>query len=96
MNRSKARFLCIAYDISDNKRRNRAFKTLKRYGLPVQYSVFECWLSDRQLEDLREELARIMAEDDSLRLYDLCHSCHRATITVGAAETTHLHQTYIY
>lgn len=96
MRRSNARFLCITYDISDNKRRNRVFRTLKRYGLPVQYSVFECWLSDRQLEDLREELARIVDEDDSLRFYDLCHACHRATITIGTAETTPLNQTYIY
>lgn len=96
INSREARFLCVTYDISHDKRRNRVYKTLKRYGLPVQYSVFECWLSDRQLAELREELARIVDEDDSVRFYDLCNACHRATITVGTAQTTQLRQTYIY
>lgn len=96
MNSSKAKFLCITYDISNNRRRNCVFKALKRYGVPVQYSMFECWLSERQLKDLRNELARIVSEDDSIRFYDLCHACHRATITIGTAETTHLNHTYIY
>lgn len=96
MNRREAKFLCVTYDIGDDKRRNRVFKTLKRYGLAVQYSVFECWLTDRQVEEMREELARIVGEDDSIRFYDLCHACHRATITVGTARTTRLEQTYVY
>ncbi len=96
MNRREAKFLCVTYDISNDKRRNRVFKTLKRYGLPVQYSVFECWLSDRQIDEMRDELSRIVDEEDSVRFYDLCHACHRATITVGTAKTTHLKHTYIY
>ena len=96
MNIREAKFLCVSYDISDNKRRNRVYKTLKRYGLPVQYSVFECWLTESQVEQMRQELARIVVDDDSVRFYDLCHACHRETITVGTAQTTHLKLAYIF
>ncbi len=96
MNRREAKFICVAYDVSDDKRRTRLHKTLRRFGQAVQYSVFECWLTRRQVAEMQEAVARIVAEADSVRYYDLCSACHRQTITFGTAETTELKQTYIY
>ena len=50
------RFYLISYDIINDKRRNKVFKTLMDYGDRVQYSVFCCQLSDRELLNLREKL----------------------------------------
>lgn len=41
---SRQRYL-VTYDVTDDKRRTRVFKTLKCYGHHVQYSVFVCDLS---------------------------------------------------
>ena len=46
----------VSYDISDDKRRRMVAKLLEGYGYRVQYSVFECDLSLKQLQKLRREL----------------------------------------
>jgi CRISPR-associated protein Cas2 len=38
-------FVVVAYDISDDPRRTKLHNTLKNFGTPVQYSVFECILA---------------------------------------------------
>ncbi len=47
----------IAYDIADDKRRNRIFKTLMGNGDHVQFSVFLCDLNDVELARLRRDLS---------------------------------------
>lgn len=70
--------LVIAYDISDNRRRTRLFKALKRYGTPVQESVFECHLTPNQFVQMRQEIERLIdPETDQLRYYELCNTCAR-------------------
>ncbi len=66
----------IAYDISDNRRRNRLFKALKHFGTPVQESVFECHLTPNQFAQMRQQIERLIdPETDQLRYYDLCNAC---------------------
>jgi CRISPR-associated protein Cas2 len=65
----------ICYDIRDPKRWRRCFKLLKGYGTSLQYSIFRCRLTKRELERLRWELETELAEDDSLMLVGLCPSC---------------------
>jgi len=40
--------IVVAYDIIDDKRRNRVAKTMEDYGTRVQYSVFECVLEEEK------------------------------------------------
>ena len=47
----------IAYDVSDDKRRNRVFKTLMSNGDHVQFSVFLCELNGVELARLKGDLA---------------------------------------
>lgn len=76
----------IAYDIPDDKRRTKVHKLLCGYGGWTQYSLFECWLTRRQLLELRAKLAPHLREDrDSVRLYPLCAACQRGVVTVGGA-----------
>lgn len=66
----------VTYDISDDKRRNKLFKTLKNYGYSVQYSVFECFLNNKDLSQLKKEvLPLINQNEDSITYYSFCESC---------------------
>ncbi|HUN23602.1 MAG TPA: CRISPR-associated endonuclease Cas2 [Anaerolineales bacterium] len=60
----------------DDRRRTRLHKHLLKYGTPVQYSVFECWLSATQWRELQKQLPKwVKAKDDNLRCYVLCGAC---------------------
>ena len=66
----------VAYDISDDRRRTRLFKTLKRYGTAVQESVFECHLTADQFVKMRRDVEVVIDPRlDQVRYYDLCQQC---------------------
>lgn len=65
----------VCYDIRDAKRWRRCFTLLKGYGESLQYSVFRCRLTKRQLERMRWELEKELASEDSLMIVGLCNSC---------------------
>jgi CRISPR-associated protein Cas2 len=50
----------VCYDICDDKRLRRVFKTMRGYGDHLQYSVFECQLTATDLVRLRAELSEII------------------------------------
>ncbi len=77
----------VAYDIPLDKRRTKVHKTLCGYGQWTQYSLFECWLTRRQLLELRAKLAKHLdASTDSVRFYALCGVCQGKVITVGSPQ----------
>jgi len=79
----------IAYDISDDHRRNRVFKFLKNWGRRVQESVFECDLSKEELTEVTARLKEWMnASEDRCHIYRLCADCisHRFIIALGDIE----------
>ncbi len=81
-------FFLIAYDIPDDKRRNRAADILQDYGQRVQYSVFEVWLSAAHEAELRARLEEVIVEaEDSVRLYQLCANCQTKVICLGTGGT---------
>ena len=63
----------VATDTAAGRRRLRkAAEACLAYGQRVQKSVFECSLTDMQLEALRQRLLGIVDEgEDSLRIYRL-------------------------
>jgi CRISPR-associated protein Cas2 len=74
----------IAYDIPDDKRRTRVHKLLSGFGRWTQYSLFECFLTKKELVLLRSKLAEhLEAAQDSVRFYPLCASCLDKVETVG-------------
>ncbi len=75
----------VAYDISDNRRRTRVHKILSGFGKWTQYSVFECFLSEKERVMLMEKLRKVLrAEEDSVRFYPLCAACVAKVETVGS------------
>lgn len=76
----------IAYDIPDDKRRTKVHKILSGYGKWTQYSLFECFLSKKELVALRAKLAKHLIDSrDSVRFYPLCANCLDKVETVGGA-----------
>ena len=84
-------FIVVSYDIVDDKRRTKVHKTLKNFGTPVQYSVFECQLDSPALERLQKRLkALIRPQEDSVRYYTLCEACLAKVKVAGRGEVTHV------
>lgn len=74
-----------AYDIPDNRRRTKLHRLMQAYGLPVQRSVFECYLESAERADLtRKAKALLDPREDDLRLYAVCETCRRAAETIGS------------
>ena len=74
----------IAYDIPDDRRRTKIHKILSGFGEWTQYSLFECFLSKRELVLLKSKLAKhIQDTQDSVRFYPLCVNCLDRVETVG-------------
>lgn len=72
------RFILVTYDIENDRRRTKIHKILSNFGSSVQYSVFECFISEKDFEELRKKLSKQMDPkhpEDSIRYYTLCRSC---------------------
>ena len=79
----------IAYDIPDDRRRKKVHQILMGFGKWTQYSLFECFLTRKQLVLLRSKLAEhLNATQDSVRFYPLCANCLEKVETVGGQPPT--------
>ena len=88
--------IVVAYDVDSNKLRTRLHKTLRRFGEPVQYSVFECILTNDQFAEMRAEVARVLEGlRRGVRYYEMCDACHRQVVTLGIARTSKVRSVYI-
>lgn len=75
----------VAYDIPNNRRRTKVHKTLSGFGHWTQYSLFECYLTEKEYLLLRERLRKyLVAGQDSVRFYPLCATCRERVETVGS------------
>lgn len=50
----------VTYDICEPKRLRRVFRILLGYGDHLQYSVFRCELTDRELVELQGRLGEVI------------------------------------
>jgi len=70
------KFYLISYDISDDRKRTRVEKYLKNYGVRVQKSVFECMITEAELEKIKRFVENTIDFDtDSVRYYFICKNC---------------------
>jgi CRISPR-associated protein Cas2 len=76
----------ICYDVRDPKRYRSLYKVMKGVGRRIQYSVFRSRLDDREVEQLRWKLAKILDPVDSLVVIDLCPSCASRAILRNKVE----------
>jgi len=80
-------FYVVAYDIPSDKRRTKVHKILSGFGAWTQFSLFECWLSAKEMLLLRAKLDKVLKEsEDSVRFYFMCSACLSKVETVGGAK----------
>ena len=74
----------IAYDVTDDRRRERVSTLLADYGRRVNYSVFECELEAEEFTQLQAQLARLIDQrEDRVILYRLCADCRDRKSALG-------------
>ena len=74
----------VAYDITNDKRRNRVAKILQDFGTRIQYSVFECDTDRRALLRLQSRLEKVInLKEDTITFYHLCAACEKQIDRIG-------------
>ncbi len=62
----------LSYDIADPDRLTRVHRTMRRWGVPLQYSVFLIRVNKPALERLKGELGDLIdPKRDDIRIYPL-------------------------
>lgn len=90
----RRQWVVVAYDIPDDRRRNKVMKALEGYGHWAQYSVFECDLRPGDLERMTARLRQLMRKElDDIRVYPLCEACLQRAIMLGKAQA-HRHTSF--
>lgn len=80
-------FYVVAYDIPDDKRRTKIHKILKGFGQWTEFSLFECFLTKKELLQMRAKLDKhLNPGEDRVRIYVICESCLAKIETVGIPE----------
>lgn len=68
-----SRLYIICFDVADDSRLRAVSKTLEDFGKRVQWSVFECYLDEKDHFTLQEKLAALIDhDDDHIRYYTIC------------------------
>jgi CRISPR-associated protein Cas2 len=66
------RFYLVSYDIRDDHRWRRLYRTLRGYGQWLQLSVFQCRLSRRRMVELEAAIREIVhGREDHVLIVDL-------------------------
>lgn len=82
-------FYIVVYDVVSDKRRLKVARFLESLGDRVQYSVFELYLTDKELNQLLKRVGKlIFDEEDAVRVYALCSACYRKVQSLGQGEIT--------
>lgn len=62
----------VCYDIRHPRRLQKVHRCCRRWGMPLQRSVFACALKGRDLDAMIEELRSLMDEgEDDIRIYPI-------------------------
>ena len=77
---SGERLYIVTYDISNQRRWRRVFKTMHGYGEWLQLSVFQCRLTPRRRAELETALRELVKNGED----------HVLMIDVGSADKIHL------
>ncbi|MBE9249871.1 CRISPR-associated endonuclease Cas2 [Dolichospermum sp. LEGE 00240] len=81
----------IVYDITCDQRRKKVSDLLEGYGQRVQYSVFECILSQSKYSELQKRLRKqVKSSEDSIRFYPLSKHTFNQIETWGEPPVTEL------
>ena len=79
--KAKKIFCVVAYDIENNKTRSKISKLLEKFGIRINYSVFECLFTQKQLNDTQNKIENLLTSTkDSVVFYRVCVDCYTKTV----------------
>lgn len=80
----------VSYDIVSDRLRNKIAKTLEGYGKRVQYSVFECDLTEKRYKELYQKLLTLVQdlEEGDICFYYICKTCQRKKQVIGVPKSS--------
>lgn len=71
--------IIVSYDIANDKLRNKFSKYLKKYGVRIQYSVFEIKNSKRLLDNIMSDITnnfeKKFEQSDSVIIIETSQNC---------------------
>ena len=74
----------VAYDIAEPKRLARVARICEDHGVRIQYSLFECRLTEADFAGFWGKLLKqINGQEDRLVAYKIDARCARETLTAG-------------
>ena len=74
----------MIYDVVDDRRRNRLFKLLKQYGLPLQKSAFEARLERGERKRLLIQVENLIdPKMDSFVMYSIGKEAEEKIVALG-------------
>ena len=75
----------ISYDIEDNKLRKKLADILLDYGSRVQFSVFECDISNSEYKEMYKKMVTLLDDNENVcvRCYFLDKSCMKRLEIIG-------------
>ena len=75
----------VAYDVREPKRLRKVAKVCEDFGIRVEYSVFECDLSEILFSRLWMQLQKIIDPgEDCILAYRICGACVSGIDSMGA------------
>ncbi len=78
----------VIYDIRNEKRLAKIAREVKNYGTRVQQSVFEIIADARAIDKLRKKIRSLMADEDFVVYFDICHEDWQKQLKYGPEEFT--------
>lgn len=61
----------VIYDIIENNKRVRFSKFLESYGVRIQKSAFEVYITQKLYEKLIKEIPKRISQEDNVRVYKI-------------------------
>ncbi|MCK5727175.1 MAG: CRISPR-associated endonuclease Cas2 [Thiotrichaceae bacterium] len=84
-----SQFYVICFDIAEKKRLRKVSTQMENFGQRIQYSIFECYLNDKNLKILQGRLNSIINKaEDSIRYYPLCNKDYKKIPLKNKADIT--------
>lgn len=81
-------FYLVTYDVAKDRRRKKMSDFLLEYGVRVQYSVFECDLTEKDVQAIMKKAEELIdLATDSVLMYPLCRNCTGKRIRIGTTYT---------
>lgn len=65
----------VCYDVRDAGRWRKLYKMMKGYGQRIQYSIFRCKLTERQVQKMYWEAMKVLDKEDDFLVIPICNRC---------------------